>query len=309
MKKIFITCFLVFVFGCGTTSKKLKDMKPLGTDDPVQMFWSTPNLKYDPVCLIEAHGNNTLVMAFLKKEDFTSIFEKEARKCGADGVVYQSMSAISRGDMIAYGTGIKIRSKTSALNVEKIKTFSIAVRDRDQQKAQDLIRDIPKKRDERAPSDDELINIGLYLTTIQGFDCEDKMVDLLQNQYEGRVPEFAMVKSFDSEHQDSDTPYCKTVMAKSLPQMDDAKGALTTVEHYYRNLISGKHGAYYKKKVQAYHDLLTEASKLIQRRCSKSATDPVCALKANYVKFATEQQKSQTKNVKMNATDVLSILK
>lgn len=282
---------------------------PLGADDPVQLFWSAPNLKYDPVCLIEAHGNNTLVMAFLKKEDFTAIFEKEARKCGADGVVYQSMSAVSRGDMIAYGTGIKIRSKTSALNVEKIKTFSIAVRDHDQQRAEELIRDIPKKRDERAPSDDELINIGLYFTAMQGFGCEGKMVDLLQNQYEGRVPQFAMVRPFDDEHQDSDTPYCKNVMAKSLPQMDDAKLALTTVEHDYSNLISGKHTGDYKKKVQAYHDLLAEAAKLIQSRCSKSATDPVCAIKANYVKFATRQQKSQTKNVKTNATDVLSILK
>lgn len=296
------------IFACASTTKRLKDERPLGPHDPVQVFWSEPNLKFEVVCTIEAHGNNALVMAFQKKEDFRSIFEKEARKCGANGVIYLSMSPVTHGDVSAFGTGIKILSKSSALDADKIKTFSLAVRDQDLERAKELIKDIPKSRDERAPSDDELINIGLYLTALQGLKCDEKMVQLLQDEYQGRVTEYSMVKSFGDDEPDSNTPLCSNVMAKSLPEMNDTNKAVDYTQRYYNELQQPPFLKSYKAKIAAYHDLLLASAKLIQAGCAKSATDTTCALKPEYLKWAHAQEKSVTQAIRHNARDVLEIL-
>ncbi len=132
MRKILLLAVSTMLIGCGTTSKKLMELPPLAEDAPVQVFWSEPNVKYERVCEIEAKGNNSLGGMYTKKEDFETMFKKEARKCGADAVIYSFLNGFSQGTVTAYATGVKIKGQTAGLIEEdKIKAFSIAIQTHD----------------------------------------------------------------------------------------------------------------------------------------------------------------------------------
>lgn len=104
--------------GCGTTSTKLIDLPPLAVDAPVKMFWSLPNIKYDNVCDIEAIGSNSLFRSFTYKTDFENMFKAEARKCGANGVIFKSMFGYRKGSVTALAAGIRIKSQAAKLTGE-----------------------------------------------------------------------------------------------------------------------------------------------------------------------------------------------
>jgi hypothetical protein len=310
MKKIGLILFFGFLAGCGTKSKKLVELPPLAENAPVQMFYSQPNLKYDKVCEIEAVGNNSLSTGYTQKEDFESMFKKEARKCGADGVIFSFMSGYQQGKVSAYGTGIKITGQGAGLTSEdKIKAFSLAIQSHDLPKVKELLSGVPKKQSDRAPTDDELVNFGLYIATLDGLNCDAKIVTLLEEEYGGYVPMFKAVNFYSADKPDSNSPLCRDVMARSFPKMKDRSKAIVEINNHYVALLNNSYDSKLNEKAGKYSKLLNAAAKEISSSCKTSSTDPACATKGAYLDFANKSKNAGVANVKKNAKDVLATLK
>lgn len=307
LKSIFLAAALLA--GCGTTSTKFVHLPALPKDAPVEVFYSTPNLKYEKICDIEATGNNSLGGGYTQKEDFASMFKEEARKCGADGVIFNYLSGFQSGTVKAYATGIKITGKGAGLvDAEKIKAFSLAIQSHDLKKVSEIIAPVPKQQKERAPSDDALINQGLYIATLDGLSCDPKIVQLLEKEYEGRVTQFGAVNIWVSGRSDSETPFCQNVMARSLSKMVPLSDAIVKVNNHYVSLIMDAEDDL-PKKAAAFRELLITAAKLIAGACQKDSTDPVCATKGAFLDLSNKTKNALIKSVKSNATQVLAILK
>ncbi len=309
MRKILLLSLSVLFVGCGTTSKKLMDLPPLAETAPVQVFYSQPNLKYERVCEIEAKGNNSLGGGYTQKEDFEKMFQQEARKCGADGVIFSFMSGYSQGNVTAYGTGIKISGQSAGLTSDdKIKAFSLAIQTHDLGKVKELLASVPKQKKDRAPTDDQLVDLGLYIATLDGLTCDSKVVDLLEKDYEGIVPKFKAVSLYSADKNDQNSPLCNDVIARSLPKMADLSQAVLEVNNHYVEQLNRSYDHDLEKKVVRYNSLLKEASRLIADACKKSSTDSTCAMKNGYLDFANKSKIAKSSAIKKNANDVLKIL-
>lgn len=307
MKVIILLGFLAV--GCGSTSKKIKDLPPLAKDAPVQVFYSVPNIKYEEVCSIEAKGNNSFGASYRYKEDFAEMFKEEARKCGADGVIFSSLHGYAQGSVTAYATGVKILSKEAGLtDPNAIKAFSLAIQSHDLPKVREIIAKIPKDPKERAPSDDQMINIGLYIATLDGLKCDPKMIYLLEKEYKGRVPKFEAINFFSLDKPDSNSPLCQNVMARSLGRMENHSEAVIKINNHYVGLLNNQFDQQLNRKAQQYNKLLVEGAKLITQRCQKSSVDPVCALKGAFVNVARTSKNFKQPAVRKNAADILAIL-
>jgi hypothetical protein len=310
MKTTVFLLAIAFAFtGCGTTSKKIMELPPLAENAPVQVFYSKPNLKYDSVCEIEAVGNNSIGQSYTQKEDFAEMFQKEARKCGADGVIFSFLSGYKNGNVTAYGTGIKIRGQTAALSSpEKLKAFSLAIQTHDLKKVRELLASVPKAKAERAPTDDDIVNLGLYIATLDGLSCDTKIVELLESEYGATVPKFKALNLVATGRNDSNTPLCNDVMARSLPKMTDIPQAVIDVNNLYVELLNNTYDKDLDKKAAKYNRLLKEASRLVKTTCLRSSTDPACAMKNGYLDFAKKTKDVKLPAIKKNAQDILSIL-
>jgi hypothetical protein len=305
---LFFSLFLLG--GCGTTSKKLITLPPLAENTPVQIFYSQPNLKYDKVCEIEAVGNNSIGAGYTQKEDFESMFKQEARKCGADGVIFGFMSGYSKGKVTAYGTGIKVTGQSAVLVDEnKIKAFSLAIQSHDLPKVKELLANVPKKQTERAPTDDELVNLGLYIATLDGLNCEKKIVGLLQEEYGGTVPMFRAINFYSADKPDSNAPLCNDVILRSLPKMKDRPKAIVEINNHYVGLLNNSYDSKLNEKAAKYSKLLNLAAQMIAESCKLSSTDPICATKGAYLDFANKSKSFSLPAVKKNAKDILTKLK
>jgi hypothetical protein len=295
---------VLFLAGCGTSSTKIMNLPPLAEDAPVQVFYSEPNIKYEKVCEIKAVGNNSFGASYTTKEDFKGMFEKEARKCGANGAIFSFLSGFSSGSVTAYATGIRITSQEANLDdSEKIKAFSMAIQAHDEKKVRQLLNNVSKNSSERAPTDDEMVNLGLYIASLGGLECDGKIVELLENEYGGYVPKYNAV----TIGSDSDTPLCKDVIAKSLPKMKNQLDAVVKTNNHYIGLLKYPSDDF-EKRVAAYNKLLVQASKLIVEGCERSDTDPVCAVKAAYIHFADQTKVAKSSALKKNARDILKVL-
>lgn len=309
MREIILLSLSFLFVGCGTTSKKLMDLPPLTETAPVQVFYSQPNIKYDRVCEIEAKGNNSLGGMYTKKEDFEKMFQQEARKCGADGVIFGFLNGYSQGSVTAYGTGIKIKSQTAGIATEdKIKAFSLAIQTHDLQKVQEILASVPKQKKERAPTDDELVNLGLYISTLDGLNCDQKIVNFLEKDYEAIIPKFKAVSISSTDKNDQNTPLCNDVMARSLPKMTDTSKAILEVNNHYVEQLNRTYDHDLDKKAAKYNGLLKQASKMIAEACKRSSTDSTCAMKNGYLDFANKTKGAKSPAIKKNAVDVLKIL-
>ncbi|MGZ3805210.1 MAG: hypothetical protein ACXVB4_13425 [Pseudobdellovibrionaceae bacterium] len=309
MRRILLISIPLLLAGCGTTSKKLMDLPPLAENAPVQVFWSQPNLKYDRVCEIEAKGNNSFGGMYTKKEDFEPMFKQEARKCGADGVIFSFLSGYSQGSVTAYGTGIKIKGQAAGLIAEdKIKAFSLAIQTHDLNKTKEILASVPKAKSERAPTDDQLVNLGLYIATLDGMNCDQKIVDLLEKEYEAVVPKFKAINLYSIDKNDQNSPLCSDVMARSLPKMSDISQAVLEVNNHYVEQLNRTFDKDLDKKVAKYNSLLKEASRIIADACKRSNTDSTCAMKNGYLDFANKTKAVKLPAVKKNAADVIKIL-
>lgn len=310
MRFFILAIVTLMLVGCGTTSKKLLDLPPLAENAPVQMFWAEPNVKYDKVCEIEAVGNNSLGGGYRNKEDFEDMFKKEARKCGADGVIFKFLHGYQQGKVTAYATGIQVTSQAAGLtDTNKVKAFSLAVQSHDLPTVKKLISAVAKKQAERAPTDDELINLGLYIAALDGMNCDKKIVDLLEKEYEGRVSKFRAVNFFSVDKPDSNTPLCDDVIARSLPKMQDKSKAIVEVNNHYVGLLNSTYDRKLNEKAARYRKVLTVAANMIADACKLSETDPICATKGAYLDFANKTKNVKLSSVKKNAQEVLKILK
>ncbi|HEY8272423.1 MAG TPA: hypothetical protein VIG33_16140 [Pseudobdellovibrionaceae bacterium] len=310
MTRVGFILFFVLVAGCGTTSKKLMALPPLAETAPVQVFYSQPNLKYDKVCEIEAVGNNSIGGSYTQKEDFEVMFKKEARKCGADGVIFGFMHGYQQGKVTAYGTGIKISGQGAGLSGEnKIKAFSLAIQSHDLAKVKELLGAVPKEQSERAPTDDELVNLGLYIATLDGLTCDEKIVSLLEDEYGATVPMFNAINFYSTDKNDSNTPLCRDVMARSFPKMKDRSKAIVEINNHYVALLNSSYDTKLNGKAAKFSKLLNVAARAISDSCKTSSTDPACATKGAYLDFANKSKNAGVASIKKNAKDVLAILK
>lgn len=307
--KILVASLALFVLvSCGTTSKKVINLPPLGPNVPVQMFYSKPNIKFDVVCEIEAKGNNSIGGGYTQKEDFEPMFKTEARKCGADGVIFGFMHGFRDGAVTAQATGIRILGQPAAVTDEKQMTaYSLAIQSHDLPKIRLLLEKVPKKRFDRAPTDDELVNLGLYIATLDGATCDKNVIQLLETEYEGRVTSFKPIQMSGGNKFDSDSPLCENVMARSLPRMEDKVSAVAAVNNHYVDLLNGADKKAVDQKAGRYLLLLEAAAKLIVESCQLSETDPVCAIKGSYMDFATRTKAVPLLAVKKNAKAVLGV--
>jgi hypothetical protein len=242
------------------------------------------------------------------KEDFASMFRDEARKCGADGVIFKFLSGFSSGSVTAYATGVKLLGKAAGLtDSDKIKAFSLAIQSHDLAKVKELLAPVPKSSSERAPSDDQMVNLGLYIAALDGLNCDAKIVNLLEKEYEARVPKFRAIDMFGGNKSDSDTPLCRDVMARSLPSMTPLADAVLQVNNHYVRLLNYS-SRDLEKKAAKYEALLVTAAKIIQESCHRSSTDPICAMKGAYLDFAKKSSAASVNSVKKNGAAVRKIL-
>lgn len=310
VKNIFFMSVLALGFaGCGTTSKKLVDLPPLDKNAAVQVFYSEPNLKYKKVCEITATGNNSIGSSYTEKEDFANMFMSEARKCGADGVIFSFMSGTRNGNVTAYGTGIKITGQSAGLSDEnKVKAFSLAIQSHDYLKVKEILTNVPKKSGDRAPTDDELVNVGLYIATLDGMNCDKEIVNLLSNEYGAYVPKFKAFNFNSFSKPDSNAPLCNDVMARSFAKMKDPSNAIVEINNHYVNLLGNPYDAKLGAKAARYSKLLTTAAQAIAASCKVSSVDPICAIKGSYLDFANKTKNAKLSALKKNANSVLAIL-
>ena len=310
MNKILVVLSISVLVGCGTSSKKLIDLPPLAKDAPVEMFWSIPNIKFDRVCTIEANWYNSLGSSFTQKEDFENMFKAEARKCGANGAIFGFMHGYTQGSIMATATGIRIKGQAAKLtDKNQIKAFFLAIQSKDLEKVKELIENVPKSQAERAPTDDDMINTGLYIATLDGMNCDTRIVNLLEDEYGGRVTKFKAIEFHSSTKPSSNAPLCKDVIARSLSKMRDKSKAVIEINNYYVALLNQNYDKSRDKKAARYAKLLSAAATTIAEACKVSSTDPVCAMKGAYLNFANKSKVVKTNNIQKNARTVLSILK
>lgn len=290
---------------CGTSSKKIIDLPPLAEDAPVEVFWSVPNLRYTEVCTIEAQGNNSLAWMYDEKEDFADMFQSEARKCGANGVIFSFLSGTKGGAVTAYATGVRIESRKAELtSQELVKAYSLAIQSGDLDKVRTILAPIAKDPAERAPSDDNLVNIGLYIAATRGLDCLPEMVTLFENEYGAHIEKFGAVLIGE----ESAVPLCRDVVARSFPKMADKVEAIRKINNLYVGLLNTSFDSRRAEKAARYEKLLQRAAFAIVDACAASATDPVCSMKGAYLDFAQKTRLSSVAAFKQNAKQVIGAL-
>jgi hypothetical protein len=291
--------------GCATPSKTWLKLPPLPDSAPVTIYDREPNVKFDRVCEIEIPNRYQPSSPALITQELKS----EARKCGADGVImYSRLLSAGAGDS-TWATAIKIHSHEAVfVSPESVKVYSLAIQNHDLTKVREILANVPKQRQDRAPSDDTLINLGLYTATLDGLSCNAKMVGLLEVEYQGFVSKFGAVAINNAVKNDSQTPLCLDVMARSLARMENPQAAVLMVNNYYVDLLANYDGRDLERRVAAYNQLLRESSQLIASACAKSAKDATCALKTSFLDFASKTKDIKSRALKRNAKDVLKIL-
>jgi hypothetical protein len=291
--------------GCATPSKTLIKLPPLPDSAPVTIYDREPNIKFDRVCEIEiANRYSPSSPAFLTQE-----LKTEARKCGADGVIMYGRLLNAASSESTWATGIKIRGQEAVfVSAESVKAFSLAIQNHDLAKVRELLLQVPKQKKDRAPSDDTLINLGLYMATLDGLSCNAKMVGLLEMEYSGLMTKFGAVPMTGSSKSETQSPLCLDVAARSLAKMENPTTAVLTVNNYYVDLLANYEGRDLERRVSAYNQLLREAAQLISTACAKSVKDPTCELKKSFVDFAKKTKDIKSRALKRNAQDVLKIL-
>ncbi|CAN5638910.1 hypothetical protein BH10BDE1_BH10BDE1_11180 [soil metagenome] len=292
------------MLGCATSSKTWVQLPPLPDSAEVTIFDREPNVKFDRICEFEIANR----YSSSSPTAITQVLKSEARKCGADGVInYSSLLSTSTSDS-TWATGIKIRSRDAVfVSPESVKAFSLAIQNHDLVKVKELLSRVPKQQKDRAPSDDTLIDLGLYIATLDGLACNAKMVGLLEVEYEGKFSKFEAVK-MKGVKTDSQTPLCLDVVARSIARMEKPSSAVLAVNNYYVDLLANYDGPDLEPRVSAYNQLLVQASRLIVEACAKSAADPTCNLKKSFLDFASKTKDIKSRALKRNAKDILKIL-
>lgn len=213
----------------------------------------------------------------LRKLKTFLLWQKTLRcRCFGLSQILSTRLGYEEGRVTAYGTGIKITGQAAGLSDEnKVKASSLAIQSRDLPKVKELLSTVPQKSAERAPTDDQLVNLGLYIATLDGMACDLAIVKLLEEEYEAHVPNFqALVLSGKF---DFNTPLCNDVMARSLPKMEDKLKAVVQINNHYVELLNSSLDAQKNVKASKYNKLLVSASQMIAEACARSTTDPICA--------------------------------
>lgn len=200
-------------------------------------------------------------------------------------------------------------TETSIANDPLFKAVSAAIETRDQKMLRKVLKNISKKPEFRKSEENDILNAGLYLATLDGLKCETIIIHILEKIYQARVLKLKAVHfiSVDKNHESS--PLCRDVIANSLPRMNDPAVVLNEVSEYYVKLITDDSEKQIEKKAASYNRLLTTASYMIKEACKKSESDSVCQLKPTFQAFANQSKNSKTRAVKRNAGAVLDILK
>lgn len=298
-------CCSILSAGCTTPSKTWLKLPPLPDTTPVTIYDREPNIKFDRVCEFEIATRYTPSSpAFVTQE-----IKSEARKCGADGAIMYSRLLTAGSGESTWVTAIKIKSHEAVfISPDSVKEFSLAIQKHDLAKVRELLMKVPKQRHDRAPSDDTLINLGLYIATLDGLSCNAKMVGLLEVEYEGYVTKFGAVTMKNATQNDSQAPLCLDVMARSIAKMENPTNAVLTVNNYYVDLLANYDGRDLERRISAYNQLLREAAQLINTACAKSEKEPTCALKNSFIDVAGKTIDIKSRSLKRNANDIMKIL-
>lgn len=306
MKKAAFSFLSILIAGCGSISNKRMDLPPLPDTEPVQVYYSKPNIKYDEVCDIEVR-NSVLLPSSTSKEDFEEKFKDEARKCGANSVIVGFSISYPGGAEKRFGTGIRIKSQAAALTGEdKVKAFSLAIQTHDLLKLSEILAPVPKHKSERAPTDDQMVDLGLYIALLDGLECDSKIVGLLEKNYEAVVPKFGAITLAGKS--DSNVPLCNDVMARALEKMRDATDAVRETNNHYVRQLKSSYEKDFEKRVSKYNELLKAAARVIANACMRSGTEPTCVMKNGFLSFSNQTKNSKSASVRKNAVDVLKIL-
>ena len=154
-----------------------------------------------------------------------------------------------------------------------------------------------------------MINLGLYIATLDGLGCDSKIVNLLEKQYGGRIPKFKAINFYSASKPDSNTPLCNDVVARSFSSMVDKSQAIVEVNNHYVALLNRSYDKQIDLKAGKYTKLLAIAARTIADACAKSSTDSICATKGAYLDFANKSKSVKLPNIQKNAKLVLGILK
>jgi hypothetical protein len=269
----------------------------------VQVFYAPPDLKYDRVCEIDTT---------VGLEDLITIFQREVRKCGADGVIMSGNyhdGTPYYGEWIFHGTGIRINGQTAIFTTrDKKSAFSLGIQAHDLAKVREVLSSVPRRRQARAPSDDQVVDLGLYIATLDGLNCDASIVELLEKEYEAVFPKFNAVSFYIADHNDSNTPLCADVVARSLARMTDLPTAVLEIHNHYVEQLNRPYDHNLDTKVGKYNSLLKEASRMIVNACKLSSIDPTCMLKNPYLNLANRTKAVKSVLLSKNANDVFEIL-
>ncbi len=210
--------------------------------------------------------------------------------------------------VFAVGCSSPAKNNSVFVRPNDVGTFSLAIQSQDLTKVRELLLNVPKQPKNRTPSDDAVINLGLYVATLDGLRCSAKIVGLLEVEYEARVTRFGAVQLPSKTRTDSQTPLCLDVMARSLAHMENQEAAVLSINNYYVDLLANYNGADLELRIAAYNQLLREASKLIAEVCKRSQDDPICALRTSFIDFSTKTKGIKSRALEQNSKDVLKIL-
>ena len=290
---------LIFlVLSCSSTEVRqvgTQTYKPLSEDAPVQVFSKHyPDLHYEKICEIDLERDRSFTSNILFSDYYDDI-KKEARKCGANGVLIKSGLRIGNKFNIN-AIGIKITSENKKISQDNIKKLSLAAQSDNLPALEKLLENVNSKRYLRAPSDTELIDGLFYVYSRKGIACKNNMVSFFESM-EAIIPQFNYVPIYRDNLSDENIIFCKNVLVKSFPHIQKKDMFAIDLNNHFVRFIK-----YLRlsednltQKLESYHNIFKKVTKEIARTCSKNETDPLCIIKSNFSNHGALLKKAMMK--------------
>lgn len=305
---------LGLILGCSAQVKKLSTNTYEATPDDVEVLVITkrPSIRSEDVCEVK--------LEVMKGIGYHGLLKKEARKCGGNVALVLNEEANDKNMVMVTATIIKTFTDSERITEEQFQKMELALKHNNVDSIKEILLKSQVSKDAlfRHQRDNGDLYAILLLELVNGSNCNQQTVQLLQKEYQVRLPVFYLndvlnrpgtyYKKDYSEYEQASL-YCKGYVENNFAIFEDRdKIALKFVDHYNKLLREYNSPTELLAKLSSLNRVFGLIASDVRNACQKDTMSDLCIMRASFATIERELRTifgelAKNGNLKSNSKD------